>query len=498
MKNIIRLVEDFIYYGEKTLGLFPYDGIAARNRIYYELEMYPNAYYKYKPATKLYNVDYFVANFNEYFKHKKWDNLTCQIELARLFDIISPSPSDVIKRYYRLAKVSKRRAATYLYNMGVNNHYIHLRAVQQNIEWKATFLHKHYLEITINLSKPEKNTADIAKLIEHPVSNNYPKCPLCIENLGFFGDTKHPQRQTLRIIPFSLCNERWFMQYSPYGYFKEHMILVAMKHANMEMSLRIFKIMMAFLKEVPFYTVSCNADLPIVGGSILNHEHFQCGEHVFPIQNALDLHKLETNKYKDVKASVVNFYNSALRFVSENPDHIIECCNEVLNKWKVFDAPEIDIVSHTNETRHNTVTSVVRIRSDKKYEAILILRNNRKTSKFPEGIFHVHPKYFHIKKENIGVVEAMGRFILPARLKQQMECATQAVKEGLFDPKVFVKKYPCLGGFDRMIKHMGKYGITAQDYINGVCRSILINTSVFKRDHLGNKYFKKFIKSLKI
>ncbi len=498
MKNIIRLVEDFIYYGEKTLGLFPYDGIEARNKIYYELGIYPNAYYKYKPASKVYNVDYFVAHFGQYFKKLKWDDLTCRIKLARMFDIISPSASDVIKRYYRYAIVNKRSATNYLYNLGVNNHYIHLRAVQQNIEWKAQFLHKHYIEVTINLSKPEKSTSDIAKLITHPQSNNYPKCALCIENLGFFGDNKRPQRQTLRIVPFSLCGERWFMQYSPYGYFKEHMIMISMKHANMEISPRIFRIMFATLKEVPFYTVTCNADLPIVGGSILNHEHFQCGNHVFPIQKSLDLHKIETKKYKDVKASVVNFYNSAIRFVSNNQEHLIECCNEVLKKWRNFNAPEVDIKSHTGSTLHNTITPIIRQRNNKKYEAILILRNNRKSNKYPDGIFHAHKKYHHIKKENIGVIEAMGRFILPGRLKEQMELATKAVKEGLITRSKFIKKYPQLQGFDRMIRHMSKHHITAKDYINGVCRSILINTAVFKRDPLGNKHFKRFIKSLKI
>ena len=498
MKNIIRLVEDFIYYGEKTLGLFPYDGIEARNKIYYELGIYPNAYYKYKKATKIYNVDYFVANFSEYFKKQKLDDLTLRIKMARLFDIISPSASDVIKRYYRIAKVSKRRAASYLYNLGVNNHYIHLRAVKQNIEWKAEFLHKHYLEITINLSKPEKSTADIAKLVQHPQSDNYPKCALCIENLGFFGDNKRPQRQTLRIVPFSLCGERWFMQFSPYGYFNEHMILISFRHANMEISPRIFKIMMAALKEVPFYTVTCNADLPIVGGSILNHEHFQCGDHVFPVQKAIDLYPIKTTKHKDVKASVVNFYNSVIRLVSNNPDHIIECCNEIFKKWIRFNAPEIDIVSHTKGVRHNTITPIFRIRDDKKYEATLILRNNRKSAKYPDGIFHAHPKYFHIKKENIGVIEAMGRFILPGRLKEQMEMATQAVKAGLTKKSQYLKKYPKLQGFDRMIRYMSKNHMTAKDYINGVCRSILINTAVFKRDPLGNKHFKRFVKSLKL
>lgn len=498
MKNIIRLVEDFVYYGEKKLGLFPYDAMEARNKLFYELGIYPNAYYEYKQATKVYTVDYFVAHFNEIFKKRKMDLLSSRIKLARLFDIISPSPSDVIRRYYKIAAVSKRDAVTYLYNLGVNNHYIHLRAVKQNIEWTAHFAHRTDIEVTINLSKPEKTTTEIAKLVEHPQSGNYPKCPLCIENLGFFGDSKRPQRQTLRVVPFSFCGERWFMQFSPFGYFKEHMILIALEHANMQISPRIFRIMLRALQELPFYIISCNADLPIVGGSILNHEHFQCGDHVFPIQKAPDSKRIPTTKYKDVKASVVNFYNSAIRFVSDNPDHIVECCDEVLKKWINFNAPEVNIVSHTGQTRHNTITPVFRIRNDKKYEAILILRNNRKSSKYPDGIFHAHPQYHHIKKENIGAIEAMGRFILPARLKEQMEMATKAVKQGLTTKSKFLKKYPKLEGFDRMIRHMSKKGISARQYISEVCRSILINTSVFKWDSLGIKHFTRFVKSLKI
>ena len=500
MKKILQLLDDFIVYGHDVLGLNSLDAFQSYNRICYELQIYPSGRRDFKPSRIKHNVDYFVSQFNKYLKSKKWDEITCRIKLAKIFDMISPKPSEVAKQFNGLLRYSPAKATSYLYKLGINNHYIHWRAIKQNLEWLATYS-KGNIEVTINLSKPEKNVKDIAKLADNKQLNpnpSYPLCPLCLDNLGFAGDAKRAQRQTLRIVPFGLLKDFWFLQFSPYGYFDQHCIVITYKHRPMEINEKKFRYMFAFLKRVPIYTVTSNADLPIVGGSVLNHEHLQCGKHVFPIQKAGDDFVIHTKKYKTVKASYVDFYNSAIRLVGKDPEEIIKAATEIYNQWCKFDAREIGIISHTGKTRYNTITPVIRMINAKEYEMILILRNSRTNVKYPDGIFHVHPQYYHIKKENIGVIEAMGRFILPGRLKRQMQLATKAVAEGRTTKKTCLSKYPELAGFGRMVKKMAESNMTAQQYVNDVCKRILTNISVFKKDNAGYHYLRQFIKKLDI
>lgn len=494
MDNIIQTIEDFLLYGEKKLDLNALDKIHVRNALYDEFNTYPNG--DYPIAKSEHDVNYFVDYFTALYQKQGLDETSIGIKISHLFDLISPRPSAVYAKFLALYKKNPRLATSYLYQFGINNYYIHKRDIDRNLEWKAKFKDGPEIEISINLSKPEKDNKDIAKLLKAAPTANYPKCVLCLENLGFAGNEKKAPRHNIRIIPLKLNGENWFLQYSPYGYFFEHMILVDQKHEYMEISPRIFKILFAFNKLFPYYTIGSNSDLPIVGGSILNHEHFQGGNYIFPLQKARDLFVIKSKKYHQSKISYLNFYNSAIKIQGKNADEIIEIASLILKKWRNYSDKDASIVAKSGAVKHNTITPILRRNNKGEYEFILILRNNGVSEKYPDGIFHVHPKYFAIKKEGIGLIEAMGRFILPARLVRQIKEVNDVVKNRL-DEKSYLKKYPDLINFKVMINTLKENKkMTAEEYINDVGRHILLNTSVFKNDKNGINCLRKFIASL--
>ncbi|MCQ2792692.1 MAG: hypothetical protein MJ208_04145, partial [Bacilli bacterium] len=487
LMDIIKLIEDFVYFAHQHLDLNELDMVYARNKLYAEFDAYPSKEVK---ANLSHDVNYFVDAFSQYYVQHKIDPITTNIKIAHLFDLVSPRPSEVNKKFNALAKKDIKLATSYLYELGVNNYYIHKREIMKNVEWIAKFKNAPALEISINVSKPEKNNKDIAKLLKVKDSN-YPKCVICLENLGFKGNAKRAPRENIRVIPMKLNNEDWFMQYSPYGYFKEHMILVSKKHEYMQISPRIVKILFAFLKKIPHYTITSNSDLPIVGGSILNHEHFQGGNYLFPLQKAKDLFVIKSKKYKKTKISFLDFYNTAFRLKGKDEKEIIEIVSLFIKKWKSYTDQSLLITPS-----HNTITPLVRINANHEYEFIMILRNNSVSKQYPDGVYHVHPEYFAIKQEGIGVIEACGRFILPARLIRQMKEVDDVVKHHL-NEKVYLKKYPDLNKFKVMIDTLKKNPkMTSKDYINYVGQNILLNTSVFKKDKNGFDHLKRFINSL--
>lgn len=492
MDERLMIIDSFIAFGEKYLNLSCLDSVYAKNQLYEEFNVYPERREKVRAIN---DVNYFVDYFTKYYTKQKLPTYLVNSKIAHLFDIISPRPNEVARTFNKLLKQDPKLATNYLYNLGINNYYIHKKDIEKNVEWEAKFKNEPTIEISINLSKPEKNNKDIAKLLAKSNSTNYPSCVLCLENLGFAGSEKKAPRQNIRIIPMSLNGEDWFMQYSPYGYFKEHMILVDQKHENMAINERIFKILFAFLKKVPHYTIVSNADLPIVGGSILNHEHFQGGNYLFPLQKAKDLFVVKQNKFKGVKISYLDFYNSAFKLVGKDVTSLVRAGTYILNAWINYSNPKVNIVNKKLNQRQNTVTPIVRLNKNHEYEFILILRNNGVSKEYPDGIFHVHPEYFAIKQEGIGVIEAMGRFILPARLVRQIKEVDDVIKHKL-TKKAYLKKYPDLKDFDHMIMTMKEKKISAKEYINEVGKNILINTSVFKKDAAGKKALQDFIKSL--
>ncbi|MDD4796267.1 MAG: UDP-glucose--hexose-1-phosphate uridylyltransferase [Eubacteriales bacterium] len=336
---------------------------------------------------------------------------------TRLMDAVTPRPSQVEQTFSRYSQNQGITAATdWFYQFCQDIGYIRSDRIAKNVAWEHPCRYGR-LEITINLSKPEKDPREIALLKSLPAAG-YPKCLLCSENVGYAGRLNHPARQTLRILPLQLAGQSWFFQYSPYVYYNEHCIVFNARHIPMKVDRGAFTRLLDFTTQFPHYFVGSNADLPIVGGSILNHDHFQGGRHQLPMAKA-DLRIRLRHESFTGTAGVVDWPMAALRLTSRHRDELIQTAARVLELWREYSDPSADILAHTNQGPHNTITPIARRRGDD-YELDLVLRNNRTTDEHPLGIFHPHAQLHHIKKENIGLIEVMGLFILPARLKTEL------------------------------------------------------------------------------
>lgn len=431
-----------------------------------------------------------------YFVSKGDPAPLAQRKSTYMMGIVSPLPSVTSENFNDVYKrLGPAKACEYLYDLSIKNDYIAKSKVDKNIIWNASYPDGAPLEISINLSKPEKNNKDIAKLVSAPVSTAYPKCLLCKENLGFEGNDKHPARENIRFIPLSLNGERWYLQYSPYVYYHQHCICFYEKHVPMEISPRIFHDLFAFQDLFPNFFIGSNSDLPIVGGSILNHEHFQGGGHLLPLLLARDLSVVPT-RLKSTTLSIVNFYDTALRLTGKDKEEIIEAASRILKLWHSYDDSTNEIISHDEKGQHSTVTPLVRKNGDN-YEMTLILRNNRCDEQYPDGIFHAHPEFHHIKSEGIGLIEAAGLFILPARLLRQGHEVEDVVKKDLSEEE-YLKLYPDLASFSRMVKEMKETGESAERYMSLVCREILRNVAVFKDDKKGKEGLSRFLKEVSL
>lgn len=420
--------------------------------------------------------------------------------IIRLMGILTPRPSEVSAKFRQLYKASRSKATDYLYDLQVKNNYIQKTAVEQNIHWVSKF-DKNNIEITINLSKPEKDNKDIAKLKEIPVGEKYPACLLCQENVGYAGNSNHPARGNLRIIPLKLDQEQWFLQYSPYVYYDRHCIVFELVHEPMTISRRTVGKLLAFVDQFPHFFIGSNSDLPIVGGSILDHEHFQGGQYEFPLMKAKDLYTVRSRNPL-VKVSVLDWYNSTFHLVSVNKGALLDAAMKIVEGWKGYENKELDIIPKTGEVMHSTVTPIVR-KVGRYYHMYIILRNNRTNEQYPDGIFHAHPKHHAIKKEGIGLIEAMGRFILPARLKRQLHII-QALYDNKLDRAKLLEEQTDLAIFTDLYETLDRlpdgtnYDHAITEYVNITCREILEATGVFKTDEMGKAAFKQFAESLKL
>jgi UDPglucose--hexose-1-phosphate uridylyltransferase len=333
------------------------------------------------------------------------------------------------------------------------------------------------------------------------VSTKYPKCVLCLENVGYVGRSDHPARETLRVIPLEFEGENWFWQYSPYGYYDEHLIVVTDEHKPMKVCRENMSKLFSFVDLYPHYFIGSNSDLPITGGSILTHEHFQGGRHVFPMMKAKDAFIIPQTKFPSVKLSYLDFYNSAFRLVGKSKKDILDFAMHINGVWQKHEDKSVDIYAHTDGERHSSLTSIV-TKNDDDYSLYLILRNNYCNDRYPDGLFHAHPEYHHIKKEGIGLIEAMGLFILPPRLKRQSSIMGEIIAKDI-PADEYLADHPDLEAFVGMINELKKKrGEPAEDIvreaISEVCKNILDNTSVFKKDELGQKALSRFIKALEV
>lgn len=416
---------------------------------------------------------------------------------TKIMNCMMPRPSEVIKKFKALYNESPKTATDWYYNISRASDYIRTYRVKNDMKWLAATPYGD-MDITINLSKPEKDPKAIAAAAKMKAAS-YPKCMLCKENEGYAGRVNHPARENHRIIPLTVDGGDWFIQYSPYVYYNEHCIVFNGAHTPMKIDKSAFRKLFDIVKYLPHYFVGSNADLPIVGGSILSHEHFQGGNYEFAMAKAPVEEKAEFEGFNDVEAGIVKWPMTVLRLSGKNTDSIVELADKILTTWREYTDEEAFIYAYTDGVPHNTITPIARKRGEN-YELDLVLRNNITTEQYPDGVYHPHPEHHHIKKENIGLIEVMGLAVLPARLKGEMEALAKALAENAdISNDEILKKHL---DWANMLKE--KYTITAdnamsiiKDEIGIVYSEILEQCGVFSRDEKGRAQLKKFIASVK-
>ena len=416
---------------------------------------------------------------------------------TKIMSRLLPRPSEVIRKFWALYKQSPKAATDYYYKFSQDTDYIRRYRVCKDQKW-VTPTEYGDIDITINLSKPEKDPKAIAaaKLAKQ---SGYPKCLLCVENEGYAGRMNHPARQNHRIIPVTINHTDWGFQYSPYVYYNEHCIVFNRTHTPMKIEHDTFCKLFDFVKQFPHYMVGSNADLPIVGGSILSHDHFQGGNYEFAMAKAPVETQFQVEGFEDVKAGIVKWPMSVIRLSGVDTDRIIALADRILDSWREYTDEEAFIYAYTNKEPHNTITPIARKRGDH-FEIDLVLRNNITTKEHPLGVYHPHAQLHHIKKENIGLIEVMGLAVLPARLKQEMEQLSQAILKGEeIRTQEALEKHA-----DWVEEFLPRYEIVTKDNIMEILQKeigivfskVLEDAGVYKRNEEGQKAFLRFIKSL--
>lgn len=410
-----------------------------------------------------------------------------------LMDFITPSPSQVNHDFWKTYESSPKQAIADFYQLSKRNDYIKTKAIAKNIAYSTKTAYGD-LEITINLSKPEKDPKAIAKARELPQSD-YPKCQLCMENEGYQGRINHPARANHRIIRFDLEGETWGFQYSPYAYFNEHAIFLCVKHTPMQISQVTFERLLAIVERFPDYFAGSNADLPIVGGSILTHEHYQGGRHTFPMEKAEIEHSFVVKGFDKVEAGVVKWPMTVIRLKSRQKEEIIALATKIFLAWQSYSDESVGVLARSHGESHHTVTPIARKKGDV-FELDLVLRDNQTSEQYPDGIYHPHPDVQHIKKENIGLIEVMGLAILPPRLKEELE----EVEKYLLDEPHQMADYH--REWAKAIKEAhpdvtrDKVAELVHEAVGLVFARVLEDAGVYKRDTKGQKALLRFIDSL--
>ncbi len=412
---------------------------------------------------------------------------------AQILDLITPRPSVVNDQFNELYKRNAKEATDYFYNITKRNHYVKEDAIANNIHFDVSNEYGD-LEITINLSKPEKDAKQIAKAKEAP-STDYPKCALCLENEGFKGSVLQAARTNHRIVRLNLGDEQWGFQYSPYAYFKEHSIVLSKEHVPMNIDKQTFVQLLDFVDKFPHYFIGSNADIPLVGGSILTHNHYQSGRHTFPMDNAKELQNFKLVQFTNVEASTLHWPMSVIRLKSTNKENLIEAAECIRLAWNNYSDESVAIRAYSDEgDRHHTVTPIARFRHGQ-YELDVVLRDNQTSETYPDGIFHPHKDVQHIKKENIGLIEVMGTAILPGRLKTEL----QEVKAFLLG-----NHQQSLGAHQTWAEEMkANYDINEKNVdeiiekeVGHKFKRVLENAGVFKNTSQGQEAFERFIETL--
>ncbi len=500
INKVYQAVEDLIQYGRKRDLLGQEDMIYARNQVLDvlrldEFEMPENK----EQEEHLENILDVLLEFAAEQGILE-ENTTVYRDLldTRLMNCLMPRPSEVTKKFWELyQKESAQKATEYYYTLSQDSNYIRRDRIVKDMKW-VTKTKYGDLDITVNLSKPEKDPKAIAAA-KKAKQSGYPKCQLCMENIGYAGRINHPARNNHRVIPVTIEDHDWGFQYSPYVYYNEHCIVFNGQHTPMKIDKNTFIKLFDFVKQFPHYFLGSNADLPIVGGSILTHDHFQGGHYTFAMAKAPIEKYLKLKEFEDVEAGIVYWPMSVIRTRAKNADRLIELGDKILTAWRSYTDEEAFIFAQTDGEPHNTITPIAR-KNGEYYELDLVLRNNITTSEHPLGVYHPHQELHHIKKENIGLIEVMGLAVLPSRLKDELALLAEYILEGkdIRSNERIEKHADWVEGF------LPKYPKLTSDTVESVLKEevgqvfakVLEDAGVYSCDEKGRKAFLRFLHSV--
>ena len=491
-------IEQLVSYGLKRELIQPEDAVFVRNQLLMTMgldEFVPCGSGEALPLPEILGI----LTENAVQRGICDDNGTARdLFDTKLMGCLTPWPSTVRSSFVSLYKQSAEAATDWYYRFSQDTNYIRRDRIARDVKWVTPTAYGD-LDITINLSKPEKDPKAIAAAKNAPQSG-YPKCQLCVENEGYAGRMNHPARENHRVIPVTINESPWCLQYSPYVYYNEHCIVFNQQHTPMKIENATFRKLLDFVKQFPHYFVGSNADLPIVGGSILSHDHFQGGRYTFAMEKAPLEKEWTFPGFSDVKAGIVRWPMSCIRLKSPDDSRLVELAGRILAAWRDYSDPDCFVFAQTDGQPHNTITPIARKRGEN-YELDLVLRNNITTPEHPMGVYHPHDKLHHIKKENIGLIEVMGLAVLPSRLKGEMAELAKAL----------VQKTPVSQYSQNIVKHarwaqeiQSKYTITADNVeeilhkeIGQVFAEVLEDAGVYKMDQQGRAGFVRFLASVK-
>lgn len=499
MRDRNELIRELVYYGEKSGLVDPLDHIYTVNRILEVLQL-DEFEEPITPAQGMGLEEILSALLDD--AHERGvlrENSVTYRDLfdTRLMAAMVPAPSTVIRKFRELYRESPQKATDYYYKFSCDTDYIRRYRIARDRKWTADTEYG-VLDVTINLSKPEKDPKAIAAAKNAPQSA-YPKCLLCTENEGYAGRLNHPARQNHRIMPITIDGETWGFQYSPYVYYNEHCIVFNSKHTPMKIDESAFRKLLDFIRQFPHYFIGSNADLPIVGGSILAHEHFQGGHYEFAMERAGIKKEITIRGFEELEAGIVDWPMSVIRICHEDPEKLIKAAAHILDTWRGYTDEEAFIFAETDGEPHNTITPIARMR-DGKYEFDLVLRNNITTEEYPLGVYHPHQELHHIKKENIGLIEVMGLAVLPARLKEEIRRLAECIVTGkdIREDKELEKHAEWVEEFLQHYDEVNENNINQilQDEIGIVFKKVLEHAGVYKNTEAGLEYFLKFVEAL--
>ncbi len=495
-------IDRLVSYGIMTGLIADADRIYVRNRLLTKLGL--DAYEGTGAECEaIEELDGILNNITDYAASKgmlEHDSIVYRdIFDTEIMDTLTPYPSTVINRFNALYKESSKNATDYFYKLSCDSNYIRRGRIKKDVKWTVDSPYGE-IEITINRSKPEKDPKAIAAA-KLQKQSSYPKCQLCVENEGYGGRVNHPARQNHRVIPVDICGGKWGFQYSPYVYYNEHCIVFNSEHVPMVIDRSAFAKLLDFITHFNHYIIGSNADLPIVGGSILTHEHFQGGNHVFAMHRAKSEKFYKIPDFEDVEVSRLKWPMSVLRLKSDNADRLVGLADKILTNWRSYTDEAAFIYAETDGEPHNTITPIASMAEDGRYVLDLVLRNNITTAENPLGVYHPHAELHHIKKENIGLIEVMGLAVLPSRLVGELDAVADAILNGK-DMKSDERTASHAEWAENVVKanhkDINKDNIMdiLKDEVGRVFVTVLEHAGVYKRDAAGMAAFDKFVKQL--